>query len=455
MEIKEKVKLSELLNFFDKQKLATEVANQNKYTLYGGSAGPGKSYWLRWYPIYKMIKWWKKTGLEGIRTGLFCEDYPALRDRHISKIQYEFPLWLGEMKQGVSEFQLRPDFGGGVLALRNLDDPSKYLSSEFALIAIDELTKNDKKVFDVLRTRLRWTGIDDCKFIAATNPGEKGHIWVKDIWIDGKFDINELEKDKFAYVKALPSDNPYLSEEYKTALQSLPEKLRKAYWEGNWDVFEGQYFNEWREEIHACEPFAVPETWKRIRVIDHGRAKPTACLWGAIDYDGNLWWYREYYQAGVDADINAQKIAEFSKGESYKFTLLDSSCFSKTGTEETIAEIYERNGVSCQPSHKNRIAGWTLFHEYLRGEGKMRFFKNCYNAIRTIPTLIHDELHPEDLDTDGEDHVADCVSYALQWLHESKTPVPLSPLEKKFNDWKKQNTFNPSQINRFYQNKLK
>jgi len=67
----------------------------------------------------------------------------------------------------------------GVMVFRNLDDPSKYQSAEFAAIGVDELTKNDKEVFDFLRTRKRWPGIPHTKFISGTNPGGKGHNWVK------------------------------------------------------------------------------------------------------------------------------------------------------------------------------------------------------------------------------------------------------------------------------------
>lgn len=453
------VKLSELTHFFDKQKEATKLADKYKYTLFGGSAGPGKSYWIRWYIVRQLINWYRKTGSRGIRAGLFCEDYPALKDRHLSKMRYEYPSWLGMIKDSNIDglvFELAPSFGNGIIALRNLDDPSKYLSSEFALIAIDELTKDEKHTFDMLRLRLRWTGIENCKFIAATNPGGIGHVWVKKLWIDKEFDPEEKEASQFVYLKALPVDNPYLSESYKMALQSLPERLRKAYWEGDWNVFEGQFFSEFSESIHTIEPFAVPDTWKRIRCIDHGRTNPTACLWGAIDYDGNVCWYREYYKAGVDADVNAIEIKRLSEGENYAFTVLDSACFSKTGSGETIAEIYQRNGVYCEPSPKDRMAGWALFHEYLRWgnnqEPKMKFFKTCTNAIKTIPTLIHDEHRPEDLDSDGDDHIADGVSYGLQYLHESKSPKPKDKIERMLDRLKEKTTASPYNLNKFYSN---
>ena len=398
-----------------------------------------------------MLKW-ANEGHKRVRVGLFCEDFPALKDRHVQRISQEFPRWLGTLSdnniQGLS-FVLKPEFGGGILALRNLDDPSKYASSEFAAVAVDELTKNKQEVFDQLRSVMRWPGIDETKFIAGTNPGGIGHQWVKKIWVDKEFESTEPEPEQFHFIQAFAKDNPHLSENYIRSLGGLPENLRKAYLDGEWNLFEGQYFNEWREDKHVVEPFSIPDTWKRIRTIDHGRTAPTACLWGAIDHDGKIYWYREYYKANEDADINAQKISRMSADERYAFTVLDSSCFSKTGTGETLAEIYERNGVSdVQPWPKNRLAGWALFHEFLRE--KMVFFSTCDNATKTIPSLIHDKNHPEDLDSNGEDHAADAVRGALEFLHESKTPKPKDPLEIMLDKWKKKHSVSPSRLNDFY-----
>ena len=208
----EKVKFSELANFFPKQKEAQLASQRFKYTLFGGSVGSGKSRWLRWMMLYWLMKLYSKYDIKGIRAGLFCEDYPSLNDRHLTKIKFEFPDWLGKWNEAKHEFTLHPEYGSGIIAFRNLDDVSKYLSVEFAVIGVDEINRNQKPVFDMLRSRMRWPGIKDVKFLAGCNP--LGEAWVKNIWVKRMFPPDEKEQYEFVYVPALPTDNPYLPQEY-------------------------------------------------------------------------------------------------------------------------------------------------------------------------------------------------------------------------------------------------
>lgn len=232
----DQLKFSELTQFFPKQLEALNASKRFKFTLFGGSVGSGKSYWIRWSAIYWLMKYYAKYGLKGVRAGVFCEDYPSLNDRHLTKVKFEFPDWLGTMNEAKHEFTLAPEYGSGIIAFRNLDDPSKYLSVEFALIAIDEVNRNPKTTFDMLRSRHRWPGIKDVKFIAGCNP--LGEAWVKNMWVKRLFPPDEKEQYEFVFVPALPTDNPHLDQSYYKSLESLPEAQRKAYLEGNWDAFD-------------------------------------------------------------------------------------------------------------------------------------------------------------------------------------------------------------------------
>ncbi len=371
-----------------------------------------------------MVRFLVKQAIAGhrnVRVGLFCEDYPALKDRQITKIHTEFPRWLGTLADSQTDglgFKLAPQFGGGILALRNLDDPSKYASAEFAAVAIDELTKNTRETFDQLRSIVRWPGIIHNPIMGATNPGEIGHEWVKKLWIDRMFTSEDPDPSQVFFVKSLPTDNPYNTKEYIEELKRLPERLRKAYLEGNWDVFAGQFFTEWSQEKHVCKPFPLPVAFKRYRAYDHGRDKPACCKWYAIDYDGRAFVYKELYVKGLNVDQIAKRINEMSLNETYEYSVADPSIFAKLGYVDqsggqTIAETFARNGITFIPASNRRIDGWNLMHQYLYwDEGKqpwpkLMYFNTCFDSIRTIPKLIHlqpEKGNPEDVNTFGEDH---------------------------------------------------
>jgi len=444
--------LRDIINATPRQKEFLQATDQYKYPLFGGAKGGGKSYILRWGLVRKLVKW-AKEGYTGVRVGLFCEDYPALKDRQITKMAKEFPAWLGTLSdnniEGMS-FRLSKKFGGGVIALRNLDDPSKYASSEFAIGAIDELTKNKREVFDQLRSIIRWPGIEKTGLWSGTNPGEIGHEWVKKLWIDRNFGEEDPPSEQFYFIKSLPTDNPHNAQSYLVDLQRLPEKLRKAYWDGNWDVFEGQYFSEWDKEQHVIAPFTIPRDWKRFRSYDHGRENPASCGWYAIDYNGRVYKYRELYKRGLDVDQLAQEINRLSMTkdsvtnqlipEVYEFSLADPSIFANIGYTDryggqTIAETFAHYGIVFLPASNRRVDGWNLMHQYLRWDNlnkpKLQYFSTCVDSIRTIPSLIHDEHRPEDVDTRGEDHAADEGRYLLMGLHERVTPRPLTEVERK------------------------
>ena len=232
----EETTFTELAGFFPKQIEAAQASRRFKFTLFGGSLGSGKSRWLRWMALYWLMEYWEKYHIKGIRAGVFSEDYPSLNDRHLTKIKYEFPAWLGRYNEAKHEFTLKPEYGSGIIAFRNLDDPEKYLSVEFAIECVDEINRNEKPTFIELRKRLRWPGIKDVKFLAGCNP--IGKPWVKNMWVKRMFPTEEKEQYEFVFVPALPTDNPHLPQEYYKSLESLPENQRKAMLEGNWDAFD-------------------------------------------------------------------------------------------------------------------------------------------------------------------------------------------------------------------------
>ncbi len=418
-----------------KQSVATQAADTHRFTLYGGSRGPGKSYWLRWW-LLRFVLMCNSFGLRGVRVGLFCENYPVLMDRQISKIVAEFPADIGRVKETrIDGLGFYLSEGRGVIALRNLDDPAKYQSAEFAAVGIDELTKNPVETFNILRGSLRWPGIRNVRFVAATNPGSIGHLWVKQYWIDRTYPPElQSRADEFAFVPALPDDNPYLDESYWDELESLPEELAQAWRWGKWDSFVGQVFKEWKRELHVIDPITPPTTWRPLRGVDWGFEKPACCLWGAQDPDtGRVIIYRELYEAGLTDRAQAQKIQMLSlpnergaiHGDQHSFWVHKNF----QGKTFTSADEYAREGVILTKASDDRIGGLRKIHTLLStpasdGAPLLQVTSNCTALIRTLPALPHDKVNVEDVDTAAEDHAFDALKYLL-------TPVDARPKPKK------------------------
>lgn len=289
------INFSELCGFSPKQWAATDAADAHKYPLFGGSRGPGKSYWLRWYNVRRLLRW-AAHGFRNVNVMLACEDYPSLKDRHISKIAAEFPLWLGQLKETQEKglgFHLRPQFGGGSILLRNLDDPAKYMSSEFAGISVDELPKNPVSAFDVLRGSLRWPGISDTFLAGACNPAPN---WVRDYWIEGNFPPQlAREADQFVFIPALPTDNPHLDPSYWQMLETLSGPLREAWLHGDWyAAVEGLVYDNLSDDnVTELEP--DPERPFEL-AIDDGYIDPRATLFIQRQANGDILVFDELYE---------------------------------------------------------------------------------------------------------------------------------------------------------------
>lgn len=401
----------------------------------GGARGPGKS-----HAVLSQVALDDCQRVEGIK-GLF------LRQTGISA-QESFSDLIDRAVRGRTEYRktkhsiLFPNGSRIILGgFKDERDIDKYIGIEYDVIIIEELNQLTKEKYNKLRGSLRTSKQNwRPRMYTSFNPGGVGHVFVRDRYV---LPFREKKEIETRFLPSTYKQNPALNPEYIKYLESLEGDLGKAWREGEWDIFAGQYFSEWRYEKHVVAPFTIPETWKKFRSIDpSGREGITSCHWYALDSDGRVWVYLEYYGTGKDYDEHAEEIRKLSEdkdgiSEQYQYTIIDSAAFAKAGFSETAADIYERHGVTgLLPSAKERVIGWNAVHHYLRASTdyprpKLQVFSTCVNMIKTIPLLQHDEHHPEDVDSRGEDHAADELRYFLRTLREQKAPKPLSMVEQR------------------------
>lgn len=426
--------------------------------LYGGAAGGGKSEAILWDAVGKCLT------IPDVRVSIFRRTYPELEKSIILNFLRKVPNDL--YKYSKNEHRAIFLGTGGILEFNHVQyehDVFKFQSAEYDFQYFDELTHFTESIYRYLLSRLRTTKKDlHPQIKSASNPGNIGHLWVKERFIDGvkPFEI-ETKVDNNAdfpttytsqFIPAKVWDNKILTEadpNYIERLKRLPEDERRALLEGDWDVFKGQFFKEWRAEKHVIDPFEIPREWKRFRALDWGYANPSACLWFTVDQNDNVYVYRELYVAQSTIDALAKDIAHMSVYEDGKtpekidYTAADPSIWSVTQYErgESIAYKLVQAGIPVSKADNNRMGGWSAMHDYLyhdeKTEPTLKFFSHCKNSIRTIPALVHDERKPEDLDTTGEDHCADACRYGIMSnpspkVHRKKIIIPKDSFRDHF-----------------------
>lgn len=452
----------DLAGFSDRQLDAIAAIDdpRYKYLLYGGALGGGKSYLLRWAAVRQLMKIAFTYGIKRPVGMIATENYPSLKDRQLQKISTEFPTWLGKSHGDHKDygrcFILSPKFGGGVIAFRNLDDPSKYQSAEFVFIFVDELTKNPYEIFTFLRTRLRCPGVPDFElvFMGATNPGGVGHGWCKAFWVDGIFsDDWKGFEDKFKYIPSKAVDNPHLTGDYYAILDTLPEALRKAFRDGDWNIFVGQAFSDFNKEIHVLpDDTPVPIGAPVYMTFDWGFGKPFSVGWWYVDNDGRIIRFDEWYGWNgtpneglrmVDSNIARGIIDredEYAVGNHRRnfIRIAGNDIFQKKpdykggGQGKSTAEVMGEKPFKLffNPGDSLRHLKIRQFRERLkvRSDGKpmLYVYARCKQFIRTIPNLIMDDKTFEDIDTDGEDHVYD-ETCNLCMFRPIKPEIPVTP----------------------------
>jgi hypothetical protein len=411
------------------------LAANEREVFYGGARGGGKTYSLLIAPLRFVDK-------PTSRALLIRRSMPELRDV-IFQTQQLYPKAVPGAKFKTQENTWH--FPGGARIefgyCENLQDVLRYQGQSYSWIGVDELPQYDSPdVWYFLRSSLRSADPSIPLHMRATgNPGNRGSRWVKELFIEPcKPNTRFSEKVEYElegrtlsteitrkFIPASVWDNPYLTQDssYIAMLASLPEVKRKQFLYGDWDVVEDGAFSEFDRSTHVVEPFEVPNGWTRIRAADFGFSSPSAILWGAVDYDNNIWIYRELYISKVTADQLGRMIREVESGDGKIYdAVLDSSCWARRGDRgPSIAEMLNAEGCRFRPSDRSpgsRISGKIEIHKRLMvdedtEEPRLRIFENCPNLIRQLSSLPLDKNNPEDVDTKAEDHAYDALRYMV------------------------------------------
>lgn len=408
------------------------MCDEHKYVCYGGARGGGKSWVVRVNALINAIRY------PGITQVIIRRSYPELYANHIKPMTTMLPRDVYRYNDSKKEMLIN---GSSYILFKYCDtskDLLNFQGNEFDIMYIDEATQLSEEQFKVLSACVRGTNGYPKRVYLTCNPGGVGHQWVKRLFVDKLYEAGE-RAEEYSFIQAGVRDNIELMRtqpDYIAQLEALPPKLRDAWLDGSWDVYEGQFFEDFydrpehyldRQYTHVIEPFEVPPDWKIYRSFDWGYRRPFSCGWWAVDYDGVAYRIMELYGCGKTPNEGVRWSKETVFDEIHRIEsehrwlagkqiigVADPAIWDAE-TGESIAETAAKRGVYFSRGDNKRIPGWMQVHYRLafddNGYPMMYVFKSCKDFIRTMPLLQYDEHKAEDLDTDGEDHIADETRY--------------------------------------------
>ncbi len=420
--------------------------SRKKYRLFGGAAGPGKTRALLEEAFCHAEK---HRGSDSL---LLRRSYPELESSLIAQFRRDVPR---RRYRSYNEAKHIVTLANGSTIrfgyCRNENDVYQYQGAEFLFIGIDELTHFTLKQWQFLTSRNRCPipGTFPC-MAGATNPGNIGHAWVKALWVDknpptGFERPEQYDPEDYDFIPARIADNPIYANDlnYRKTLEALPERLRKALLEGDWNVLSGQYFDLFEIGRHTARPeeIGMQGWWPRWISIDWGFQHPSAVYWhcamprevasgnsrslaspgmtkgGRDEVSARIVTYREFVQNGLSPRMLGQAIAERCKGEKIQEIYLSPDAFANRTSEASIAEqlgeVLASNGLPRPTTADNeRVGGWQLMYQLLEQDAWL-ITENCTKLMECLPQLIRDDRKIEDVRKMDGDDPADAARYGI------------------------------------------
>jgi len=442
--------------------------------LYGGTAGCGKSVWLRWDPIITQLYDWNgmpgehtryleaKTRGEEFRSVGWAlhvrENYNQLLQtieecKGIAKMVDPGSRWVARDQLIIFSCGYKIQFGH----LDTADAWREYDTNQYTHLALDEAVNLFEGGFHGLRSRVRTTDpilSKKLRVCLASNPDApaKGQ-WVKKRFVEPEPEGRKMLAERFKrfdgtfgtrtrmYIPAYLSDNPdpEFRRQYEDTLRTLPKHIMEARLYCRWDVVEGAFFeSEWIPSVHVVKPFPIEPHWHVGRTMDWGYKSPCPIFYWAVNDDGDLIIFKEVnFNFKVspgkrkDSQLVAMSLRNIEKEMGYwderrncsKITgPADNQIFGRIDGGWRIADKMAAEGISWIPCTKNRIAGTAEVMRRLKdiptnpdSHPGLMVFDTCKELIRTMPLLETNPDEPETPKDGGEDHWYDCLMYTCMY----------------------------------------
>jgi hypothetical protein len=202
---------------------------------------------------------------------------------------------------------------------------------------------------------------------------------------------------------------PHLTEEAKArTLASIPPYLRDARSKGIPQLGAGAIYPVPESELKIAN-FPIPRHFRQGFGLDAGGgAKPTACVWGALDLEKDVLYITDVYKR-ASSEPAVHIAAVLARGKWIPGVGDCASLILTSADAEQLVKIYRRGGVNITLAEKAVESGIAETWQRL-STGRCKIFASC--------TALFEELRLYRRDDQGRivkinDHAMDALRYLI------------------------------------------
>lgn len=379
------------------------LALEDRFALYGGAAGGGKSDALLMAALmYVDVPGYSALILRKTFSDLNLPG--AIMDRAREWLTGSQAKWNAADKFWTFPSGAKLTFG----FCENDNDVERYKSAEFQYVGIDEVTDWNKKPALYIASRLRRLKDVDIpvRWRAATNPTGRGHLWVKDAFVTGKAKLGP-------FVPALLADNPSLdAEDYKLSLGALDDEEQDALLRGLWVQGKKGRVYRFAREHNVVDALPAKTGWRVVVGIDLGSSESTPTTAFVIllvhPHDRRTYVVRSWAVADMApsdfADVCKKIQDEFGD---CRFVMDEGALGAGYGRE-----LRRRHGLPVIPAAKRDKNGYRRLLNGAFKQSEVVLLAGANDDLETeLETLLWDK-HGLDSQPGMPDHLSDALLYA-------------------------------------------
>lgn len=445
------------------------VASQADQVLFGGSLAGGKTELLLKHLVDVC------SLIPGVKVLIIRKSFPQMVEIE-QRLRLRIPKTIATLNKSDHVMTFKHNDAEIHLGYLDSDDAAeRFQGHQYAVIAFDELTHYDKSWVDRVTERLRDPEREPLmaqyglrvRMLAASNPGSRGHGWVKERFVDPApagqlFEVPVTDEGGSPmigkdgkpivttrqFIRSSLWDNPFINPDtYLASMGEMDPERKRAMIYGDWGIPAGVRFPQFRERIHVINPEDLPIDivgHARVCGVDFGFNDPYAAVWMAKVH-GVVVVYREDQATELTDTQQAQRVLALSdEGDLVHgddlIVPLDEAAWRRSpqhvgavpdnqaplgSMARAYMDVLNGKGahvVKATHGPGSRAHRWATLDRMLAvdettGLPGILIYDNCRQLIKAIQSAPRDKRKPDDVDTKWkDDHILDALSYGYMEL---------------------------------------